>query len=172
MESVVGVDPDGAGAEGVGDLDGGVEVAGVDGGGETVGGGVAEADGILLGLELGDGADGAEDFFLHDLHVLGDVGEDGGLDEVSLVALAVAADLDLGAGLATCLDVVHDAVELELRDLGSLEGVLGEGVADDVLLCSLLKSLDELVVDGFLDVDTRAGAAALAVVEEDAEVDP
>ena len=28
------------------------------------------------------------------------------------------------------------------------------------------------VVDGFLHVDTRAGAAALAVVEEDAEVDP
>jgi len=42
---------------------------------------------------------------LHDLHVLGDVGEDGGLDEVALVALAVAADLDGGAGFLAGLDV-------------------------------------------------------------------
>ena len=94
---VVGVNPHGAGLERVRDLDGGVEVLGVHGGGEAIGGGVADADGLLLGLELGDGADGAEDLFLHDLHVLGDVGEDGWLDEVALVALAVATDLDLGA---------------------------------------------------------------------------
>ena len=57
-------------------------------------------------------------------------------------------------------------------DLWALEGVRCEWVAYDVLLCSLLEFLYELVVDGVLDVDTRAGAAALAVVEEDSEVDP
>ena len=54
--TVVAVDPDSAGAEGVGDFDGGVEVRGVDGSGKTVGGAVADADGILLCLELGDAA--------------------------------------------------------------------------------------------------------------------
>ena len=61
---------------------------------------------------------------------------------------------------------------MDLRDLGSLEGVGGEWVTNDVLLCSLLELLHKLVVDGLLDVDTRTGAAALAVVEEDTEVDP
>ena len=70
------------------------------------------------------------------------------------------------------LDVGHDAVELYLRDLRALEGVCLERVADHILLRPLLEALDKLVVDAFLHVDTRAGAAALAMVEKDAEVDP
>ena len=172
MESVVGVDPHGASLEGVRCLDGSVEVLGVHSGGKTVGSLVGGLDDLIPRLELADGADRAEDLLLHDLHVLSDVGEDGGLDEVTLVTLAVAADLDCSACILAGLDVVHDAVELDLRDLWALEGVLGEWVADDVLLCSLLESLDEVVIDALLYVDTRASAAALAVVEEDTEVDP
>lgn len=119
VQGVVGVHPHGSGTERIRDLDGGVQVLGVDGGRETVGGGVAETDGLLLGLELGDGADRAEDLLLHNLHVLGDVGENGGLDEVALVALAVATDLDLGTGLLACLDVavnrVSDADRMKSR---------------------------------------------------------
>jgi len=37
-----------------------------------------------------------------------------------------------------------------------------ERVADLVLKSPLLEGLDELVVDALLDVDARAGAAALA----------
>lgn len=77
----------------------------MDSGGETVGGGVAETDGIFFGLEFGDRAHGAEDLFLHDLHVLADVGEDGGLDEVTLCAVAFAADFDLGAGFLAFINV-------------------------------------------------------------------
>ena len=105
VKSVVCVDPNGTSLEGVGDLDGGVEVLGVDGGGEAVGGRVAELDGILLGLELGDRADGAEDLLFHDLHVLCNVGEDRGLDEVALVTLALAASLNGGTGVLASLDV-------------------------------------------------------------------
>ena len=108
VEGVVGVDPDGTRLEGVGDLDGGVEVLGVDGGGETVCAGVAELDGILLGLELGDRADGAEDLLFHDLHVLCNVGEDRGLDEVALVTLALAASLDSGTSVLASLDVPEE----------------------------------------------------------------
>ena len=97
MQHVILVHPDGASLQGVADSDGGVEAGRVNGGGETVGGGVAEADGVVFGLELGDGADGAEDFFLHYLHVFGDAGEDGRLDVVALFAVAFAADFDFGA---------------------------------------------------------------------------
>lgn len=105
MQHVILVHPDGARPERVADADGGVEVAGVDGGGEAVGGGVADADGVRLGRELGDGAHGAEDLFLHDLHVFGHVAEDGGLDEVALVAVARAAGFDGGAFFFAGVDV-------------------------------------------------------------------
>lgn len=130
---------------------------------------------------------------MHDLHVFADVGEDGGLDEIALFAVALAAGFDLGAFLFAGVDVSdlelvsfsshrggrglivflpHDAVKLELGDLRALEGVRTEGIAHDVLLRPLLEFLDELVVDVFLDIDSGAGTAALSVVEEDAEVDP
>lgn len=105
VKRVVSIHPYSSSAERIRDLDGGVEVRGVHSGGKTVSGLVAERDDLLLGLELADAADRAEDLLLHDLHVLLDVGEDGGLDEVALVALALAADLDLGAFFFALLDV-------------------------------------------------------------------
>lgn len=105
VKSVVCVDPDGTSLESVRNLNGGVEVGSVDGGGKTVCGVVANADGVLLGLELGDGADGTEDLFLHDGHVVLDVGEDGGLDEVTLITLALTTSDDGGTLVLTGLDV-------------------------------------------------------------------
>ena len=110
MQHVVLVDPDGTGAESVGDTDRGVEVCGVDSGGETVGGGVSETDGVLFGLEFSDGADGAEDLFLHDLHVFADVGEDGRLDEVTFLAVTFAADFDFGALFLAGVDVATETL--------------------------------------------------------------
>lgn len=172
MGILTAVDPDSTSSEVVADADGSVEVLGVDGGGKTVVGVVAELDNLIFGGELGDSADRAEDLLPHDLHVRLDVGEDGGLDEVALVTVALAANLDSSTLLLTGLDVAHDAVILKLADLGALEGLVVEGVTDLVLGGALLEGLDELVVDTLLDVDTRTGAASLAVVEVDTEVDP
>jgi hypothetical protein len=105
VKSVVCVDPDGTSLEGVGDLNGGVEVGCVDGGSKTVCGVVTDADGISLVLEFGDRANGSEDLLLHDGHVVLDVGEDGGLDEVSLVTLTLAAGNDGGTLVLAGLDV-------------------------------------------------------------------
>ena len=68
--------------------------------------------------------------------------------------------------------LLHDAVKLQLGDLGSLESGSVEGVTNDVLGGALLEASQELVVDGLLDVDTGASAAALAVVEKDTKVGP
>lgn len=105
MQHVVLVHPDGSGPQGVADPDGGVEAGCVDGGGETVGCGVAEMDGVFFRLELGDGADGTKDLFLHYLHVFGDAGEDSRLDEVALFAVALATDLEFGALFLTGINV-------------------------------------------------------------------
>ena len=168
----VAVDPDSTGLESVGDSDGGVDVGGVDSSGKAVRGVVGKANDLLLILELGDGADGAEDLLLHDLHVGLDISEDGGLDEVTLVAVALTTSDNGGTLLLTGVDVAHDTVVLELRDLRTLEGLLVEGVANLVLLSSLLEGSEELVVDTLLDVDTGTSAAALTVVVVDTEVDP
>jgi hypothetical protein len=49
---------------------------------------------------------------LHDLHVIGDVTENGGLDEVALLALALAANLDGSTLLLAVLDVANYGVSL------------------------------------------------------------
>ena len=191
VQHVVLVHPDGSGAEGVADSDGGVEAGGVDGGGEAVGRRVAEADGVVFVLELGDGADGAEDFFLHDLHVFRHAREDGRLDEVALFAVALAADFDFGALFPAGVDIAafalvcgligrwqymrglpHDAVILQLGDLRTLERVRTEWVTHNVLLRSGLERFDELVIDPLLNIYPGSSAAALAVVEENTKVDP
>ncbi len=64
----------------------------------------------------------AEDLLLHELEVrvLGD--DDGGLDEVALGVVVVAAGDDLGvAGLLGVVDVVADVVERGLVDDGAHE---------------------------------------------------
>ena len=73
--------------------------------GKAVGGGVAQTDGISLVLEFGDRAHRAEDFLLHNLHLLADIGEDRWLDEVTLFTVALTTNLDLGTFLLASIDV-------------------------------------------------------------------
>lgn len=144
----------------------------MDGSGETVAGLVGDLDGLLLVGELLHGADGTEDLLLDDVHVFVDIAEDGGLDVVSLRAVTLTTDLNLGTSSLAVLDVTHDAIELGLGDLGSLEGLAVEWVTDLVLEGTGLEPLEELVVDIRLDEDTATSTAALAVVEVDTEVNP
>jgi len=54
---------------------------------------------------LGNRADWTEDLFFHDLHVIGDVGEDSGLDKVTLVTNTLTTNLNLGALFLTLVNV-------------------------------------------------------------------
>lgn len=86
--------------------------------------------------------------------------------------MALTTQSNGGTLFLAVVDVLHDAVELQLGDLGTLEGVIGEGVAQLVLGGTLLEALNELVVDALLDQQAGTGTAALAVVEEDTKVGP
>jgi hypothetical protein len=116
------------------------------------------------------------------------VGEDGGLDEVSgegwpsvlvevggrrwdspLSSVTGTSLVDSGSLVLSGLDVGHDAVELELRGLGTLERVGGEGGSELDRLDLLGEEVEELGVDGLLDEDTGSSAARLSVVEEESE---
>ena len=97
MKHVVLIYPDCPSLQAVGDSDRRVQIGGVNGGREAVGGGIADLDGILFCLEFRNGAHGPENFFLDNFHVVTDVGEDGGFDEVANVAVTFTADFDLGS---------------------------------------------------------------------------
>ena len=114
MQHVVLVDPYGASLQGVAYTDSGVQVLSVDSRGETIGGCVANSDGVFLGLELGDGADRAKDLILHDLHVFADVGEDGWLNEIALVTVSLSTNLDLGSFLTTGVDVSGSQISMNI----------------------------------------------------------
>lgn len=124
------VDPCRTRLESVRSLNRSVQVLREDGCSKTVSGVVGLSDYVVLVLEFDDNADRTKDFFLDDLHVRGSVGEDGGSDEIPFGAMAFTANLDFGTSILAGLDVTHDTVVLDLRDLGTLEGLGVEGVAD------------------------------------------
>jgi hypothetical protein len=61
-QHVVTVDPHSSGLQAGRHIQGSVEVLGVDSGGKTVGGGVANLDDLVGVLELSNGGNGSEDF--------------------------------------------------------------------------------------------------------------
>mmetsp|Transcript_34092 Transcript_34092/g.61455 ORF Transcript_34092/g.61455 Transcript_34092/m.61455 type:complete len:545 (-) Transcript_34092:51-1685(-) len=170
IEEVVAVDPNGTGMEAADEGVDGVEVLREDAGGKTVVGGVGASDHLIEGAVLKDGLDGSEDLLPGDLHVVGDVGEDGGGDVVTLVADAAATDIQLGALGLSVLDVRQDLRELGVVDLRTLVVLAGEGVTNGVVGGGLGSLLDELVVDLLVHVHAGPGGAALAVVEEERHV--
>src|SRR5262249_44772629 len=131
---------------------------------------VAALDYLVHIPELEDVHHRPEDFLLGDLHVVGDVVEHRGLDEVALAAAAIAADEQFGALLLAGFDEAHDAVKLLLGNLWPLRGLWVEGIADLLRPGFFQDLFDKLVVDLFLDEESAAGTAALALVEEQAEV--
>lgn len=68
------------------------------------------------------------------------------------VAVALASGCDCGTLVLASLNVAHDAVVLQLADLGTLEGILVEWIADLVCLGTLLEGLDELVILEWMSV--------------------
>ena len=105
VQHIVLIDPDSTSAQRIADTNSRVQIAGVHSGGKTISGGVPETDGIFFGLEFGNRADWTENLFLHDLHVLTDAAEDSRLDEVTLLSVALAANLDLRTLLPASVDV-------------------------------------------------------------------
>lgn len=97
VKHVVAVNPDGSSLKLLHKLHGGVDVLGVDGGSETVLSVVSDLGDLVESRELSDGSDRAENLLLHDLHVRLDVGDDGRLNEVTLVTLTLTTALDLAA---------------------------------------------------------------------------
>ena len=137
----------------MGDVESPRDVLGKDSRGETVLGIVGSLENLLLGLELDQDDDGSENFLMTDLHRLVDISKDGRLDIVTLVTESLSSEKQVGTVVFTRLDVTHDPVVLNLTDLGTLESIGLEGVANLESLGVFKELLLELVVDALLDKD-------------------
>ena len=73
---------------------------------------LARGDDFIHVAEGHGGDDRPEDFFLHDFHLVVGVDEDGGLDEIALVAVARAAGGGLRAFLHAGFEIAANAIEL------------------------------------------------------------
>src|ERR1700739_3989203 len=91
VEHVITIYPNRAGAYAIGDGMSLGDVLGPDRCGKAIKRLIGALNDPVEILEFQDGHDRTEDFFLRDLHVVFNIGEDGGLDEVALVAHALAA---------------------------------------------------------------------------------
>ena len=165
------VHPDGAGAQVAGGREGFVDVVAPDPGGESEGGGVGDADGLLESVVGQHGQDGAEDFVGRDGHPGGHVGEDGGLEEAAVEAGVepVPAGEQVRSGLTAFGHVAFDDGELGVVDEGTDQGVGLERVAYPHVLGAVDDGGGELVGDGAVHDQAAAGVAALADVEVAAE---
>jgi hypothetical protein len=99
----------------------------------TIVGAVSKLDGLLLGAEFLHSANRAEDLLLDNLHVAVDIRKDSGFDEISLITKAFSASNNSCTSLLSVLNVAHDAIELKLRNLRSLECLGIKRIADFAL---------------------------------------
>lgn len=77
----------------------------MNGSSKTIVGVVSNSDSVIGGLEFGDGSDGPENLFLHNLHILIDTGEESGLDEVTFGSMTFSTGFDRSTLLLSVVNV-------------------------------------------------------------------
>ncbi len=164
----IGIDPDGAGLQLAGDAVHAADVGAPDAGRQAERGPVGDADRIGLVVERNHAGHRAEDLFLRDAHLVRDVGENRGRDEVAALADTHAAGHRRRAFLLADLDIVEHRLQLRAGHQRTHRRI-GQGrVADADRAGPFGEPLDHLVVDGALREDARSRGADLAGVEENA----
>ena len=140
--------------------------------GEAEVGGVGAANELVGIFEAEHREDGAEDLLAGDRHRVADIRKHRRLDEEALRAVPLPAGGTRRPLALPGFDVAENLVELRLVDLRPLLGVGMKRITDAPLPRQLHDALHEGIVDRVLDEQPRPGAAALPLVEMDAEVRP
>ena len=166
IKGIIAVDVDCSGSEGVGNLEDVVHVPGDDSSSESIVAVVGSLDDLVHILELHEAHDRAKDLLLGNGHVVGHISEDGGLDEVSFLSVALSSQEQLGSLLLSSLHISQDLVHLFFINLGSLLGLLIEGISDHSSRGALGGSLNKLIINLLVNKDSASSDAALALVEE------
>lgn len=156
------VDADKAGFEGIGDVEGAVEIVGEHVAGEAVLGRVGPLEDFGLGGEALDSGDGAEDLAVRDVGVGGNVIEHGGREVVARAGDGSAAGAHGRSVGDRVVDKSPHVGDGAVVDEGAEGDVVGKSVAGDGCRHSLGEAFNEGVGDALLDVDAVGCDAGLA----------
>jgi len=121
-QEIVAIDPNRPSLKSIRDLNRDIQILSMNTGGKTVKRLMRLLQNIFNILKLSDRYNWSEDLFLHNLHFLIDVGENGWLNEITFPPMTFAAECDFGTFIFTGFDVVHDPGKLEFGDLRALDG--------------------------------------------------
>src|ERR1700736_6369202 len=168
----VSVDPHRAELQAAGGVHRPADVAGPDGGRQTVIDVIGPRDRLVVVLEPLHRDNRAKDLFLNDLGVLLDVGDQARLVEVAAARDRRAADQDSGAVLAGAVYESLDALELLLGDHRAHVDAFFERVADLHRLHALRQRSEQIVIDFRTGNDTSGRRAVLTGGEEAGDLDP
>src|SRR5580704_645275 len=148
------IDPDDSGAKCLHHAKSFEDVARPNGGGEAVGSGIGNADGIGFVFEGDNRGDGAEDFFLGDASGIVHVVENCGLDVKTFGECSGAASAggELGFFFAEFL-IFADAIELFFADERAHFGFAVERRAEADCFCLGGHGFDKFCVERLLDED-------------------
>ncbi len=153
----------------VGDPVGLLDVARPDVGGQTIGRVVGQSNRLCLILEGDDAEYGPEDLLLGDLHRRGRVRENGGLEEVSLVADRMPATDQSRALLDPGLHVAQHPLLLPAGNKGPQHRVGILAIADLEVARGRRHGLHHALIHALLDEQSAGSETDLTRVEEDRE---
>lgn len=100
-----------------------------------------------------------------DAHVVLNISEDCGLNEISSVSMTTTSSNELRSFLLSDFDHAQNLIELLLIDLRSLLAFGVEWTTNYTLLCPLDTSLHKLIVDALLYESSGSSAANLTLNE-------
>src|SRR6266568_3278701 len=166
LKHLVAVDPDGAGAQSRGKAMRLAQIIGPDATAQTVHGLVGLWQHVLDVLKRQGYQHRAKDLFLHHPHVLLDIHQHGGLEKVALLTVPLAPAQGRGPFSRADIKVAADAAELLIGDQRAhlRRRIHARSQLDPLGLLSHARN--DLVKDLVLDVEARASAATLTMIEE------
>jgi hypothetical protein len=118
----------------------------------------------LHSLKLDHNSNRSKNLFFHNFQVMLHVSEDCRIDETSLRAEAIATEVTSSSFILTRIDVSHNAVILDLGNLGALVGFFTERISEFDLIGSSREPLQKFIIYSCLNKDSRACTASPAVI--------
>ena len=169
IEDIVAVHPDRSGPDMLGEVMGLAHITRPDGGGQAIERLVRPLNDFIRLFERQHAEHRPEDFVRGDGHVVRHVVENGGLNVEALASGSLAPRHAGRPGRVALVDVAQDLVELVAVHLRPLHRVGFKRIANLSLAGPRDQFVHELGVDLFLNKHAAARAAALSLVEEQAE---
>src|ERR1700722_2569546 len=125
---------------------------------------------IIQIIEFDDAHHGTKNLLASDLHVVLDIHEHCGFNEITARTCPLAALHQLGSFALAGLDITHHFVKLDIVNLRPLLGLRIKGIAHFAFFGASYRPLHKFVVALRFHEHSRSSATALPLIEEETKV--